>query len=130
MTTEELLKPRYKVIASYPNNEVLVGTKFYKESESFFFPGTDVDKYPHLFRKLSWWEEREEKDMPQYVKMESPFDNLKVGIYEVEKWVQEPNADIWFKLSFDEVGFSMDAVKDCFPATPEEYQAYKSQNNH
>jgi hypothetical protein len=27
-----------------------------------------VDKYPHLFRRLEWWEEWEISDLPDYIK--------------------------------------------------------------
>jgi hypothetical protein len=39
---------------------------------------TYFDKYPHLFRKLEWWEERKENDMPDYLK--SVKSNLIVGV--------------------------------------------------
>lgn len=79
MNTEELLKPRYKVIADYPNSPYTVGDvyKFKKklrnsfyEKENGFSPANlyAPDQYPHLFRKLEWWEERNETDLPQYVK--------------------------------------------------------------
>lgn len=71
-TSKELLQPRYKVIADYPNsifeiNDVIdvVEDMYYLEgyTEGFFSP------YPHLFRKLEWWEERGEEDMPKKVKL-------------------------------------------------------------
>lgn len=83
MTNEQLMQPRYLVIADYPdcfaNVGVVLNLKYnsgqsqyeydhtehggtYTSSESWF------DEYPHLFRRLEWWEFRDEKDMPEYVK--------------------------------------------------------------
>lgn len=87
MNTEELLKPRYKVIADWPNNTFPIGTVLIKhdswdnwthveETEEFVrnelvgFKEDGIKKYPHLFRKLEWWEERKVEDMPEYVKHE------------------------------------------------------------
>lgn len=76
METQELLKPRYKVIADYPQNNFPVG---------YIFPAYEVEvdkvgqqfidielkvmaKYPHLFRPLQWWEERKPEEMPDWLK--------------------------------------------------------------
>lgn len=61
MTTKELLRPRYKVIADYPQSIYEVGyvielyhkTNPVVEGQKGFY-----DMYPHLFKKLEWWEER------------------------------------------------------------------------
>lgn len=79
MNTEELLKDRYKVIADYPNSPYTVGDvyKFKKKLRNSFyekengFSQTNLyapEKYPHLFRKLEWWEERTIDEMPEYVR--------------------------------------------------------------
>ncbi len=81
MTKEELLKPRYKVIADYPNSRYQVGRVvdfIFKHGgwrhEYVTHEGLDYDyvstfeEYPHIFKKLEWWEERDEKDIPDYVK--------------------------------------------------------------
>ena len=87
----DLTTPRYIVIADYPNSPFKVGeilifipqfmhrnkgliqqtqySDVYKCLNNFIF-ATDIDKYPHLFRRLEWWEHRDIKDMPQYVKWE------------------------------------------------------------
>ena len=63
---QELLKPRYKVIADYPGNIWAIGSvldlNISKQLSSYY------DKYPHLFRRLEWWEDRDVKDMPEYLK--------------------------------------------------------------
>lgn len=69
----ELMKPRYKVIADYPDSKYKVDEIIeltwndplpnkYGGYQSFY------NKYPHLFKKLQWWEERKEDEMPEYVK--------------------------------------------------------------
>lgn len=71
MKIEELLQPRWKVIADYPNNGHDLGDiiNIYQEKNSV----TDqqrafFNKYPHLFKPLQWWEDRAAEDMPEYVK--------------------------------------------------------------
>jgi len=83
MTPEDLLKPRYKVIAGYPDMPFEVGeiiieenlgatiNPFYQvgrfgfsNSPSLYYP----EKYPSNFRLLKWWEERKPEEMAAYVK--------------------------------------------------------------
>ena len=55
MTTEELLTPRYIIIADYPNNffgkvgDIITPSSF--ECEADFYDW-ELDKYPHLFKEL------------------------------------------------------------------------------
>lgn len=71
MTTEELLIPRYEIIADYPNNsfgkvgDIITPQSF--ESEDDFYDW-ELDKYPHLFRSLHWAEKREIEELPEYGK--------------------------------------------------------------
>jgi hypothetical protein len=74
MTPEQLMQPRYKVIADYPKSIHPVGTIIDAgwQSEDLLYCDWDGPRcrdFPHLFKKLEWWEEREEKDMPEYVKI-------------------------------------------------------------
>jgi hypothetical protein len=72
MTTEELLKPRYKVIADYPFNPYVIGdlvtitltrvlltvTTEWSELDEFrvdvdnFVPISRLNQYPHLFKQI------------------------------------------------------------------------------
>ena len=84
MTKQELLKPRYEVIADYPKSHFQIGDlikmkEIYPYSGySYELQGGDIaapeyfDQYPHLFKPLSWWQHRELKDMPEYVKVVNP----------------------------------------------------------
>lgn len=74
MSTEEqkiaeLLKPRYKVIADYPGSPFKVNDVLNERNgeDKFYNWIHMMESYPHLFRKISWWEDREEKDMPEYL---------------------------------------------------------------
>ncbi len=82
---QELLKPRYKVIADYPGNEIPIGTILFKHNNTYWTDGKQYEfyepektfiEYPHLFRRLEWWEDRDVKDMPEYVKCIKTPDNF------------------------------------------------------
>lgn len=87
MTAKELLKPRFEVIADYPNPK-----------DYCYFPVGEIikiesledinylEKYPHLFRKLNWWEHRKIEDMPK--KVMSLADDKK-DTYIIEEWDME-----------------------------------------
>lgn len=74
MTNEELLIPRFKVIADYPDNPLPVGEII----EGSLAPegGPDwKEKFPHIFIKLKWWENRKQQDMPDFLKVKSRLKN-------------------------------------------------------
>jgi len=113
MTTEnkaidDLMKPRYKVIADYPDNEFSVGEILPDEVVSN--EEDEILKYPHLFKKLEWWEERRESEMPEYVKI---FDV-------VERFDK-------FKSRWE--SFLAITKKDFTPATEVEYLNQKQQGH-
>ena len=73
MTVEQLLQPRFKCIADYPKSIYKVGEIFNcgGMSEDLLYcdkDGPRMSDYPHLFKRLNWWEEREIEDMPRYIK--------------------------------------------------------------
>lgn len=67
MTTKELLKPRYKVIAIYPTSK-------YANMGKVLIPENDEQELyyknePLRYKKLYWWEDRNIKtDMPKYIR--------------------------------------------------------------
>ena len=92
MTAAELMKPRFEIIADYPNNEFgKVGDILdrdwghYPNGEEFE-PEWKISDYPHLFRKLNWWEKRTTEQMPK--KVMSILDD-KGDTYEIEEWDME-----------------------------------------
>lgn len=86
---EMLLRPRYKVIAPWPEmgrwlaevgdiiTEYPTGTARNQNGDAV--PTFEWDTFPHLFRKLEWWEERRPEEMPGYVKTSD-------SIFKVDKW--------------------------------------------
>ncbi len=111
MTVENLMMPRYKVIADYPGMD-----DSYEIGEVLKPAYTGiVDAYPHLFRKLNWWEERKVEDMPDYVKWD-------VGIYPT--WKKIMKVDKWNSNgSFDHENVTISVI-NCFPATEQQYNDY------
>jgi len=77
LTTEQLLVPRYKVIANYPTSNMYfnVGDVLsWSDQYNSYLGGKDaslhkdtVEKYPHIFKMLEWWEERQPEEMPGYL---------------------------------------------------------------
>lgn len=133
MNVADLMKPRFKVVAMYPYcpwelNEILIPD----EDEEMVNPATgfvasskvlslsDIQLYPHLFRKLAWYEERDVKDMPEYVKIATTnFSELRPNgtIHKVTYWNMNDGAnldDYWY--DFTEV----------LPATQHDYETFKN----
>lgn len=85
MTIEELLKPRYKVIAKYPESrfgvdEILtqwIGNIFVGKNPYTVL--SNPNDYPAIFKELKWWQEREIEDLPKYLKIDD-------SIRKVIKW--------------------------------------------
>lgn len=139
MKKEELMQPRYKVIANYPGQPVAIGQLLNDRlSESFHITTTysfegfelvpcanwvnedEVKKYPALFKKLEWWEDRKPEDMPDFLKA------TEGGIIKVKKWQideDETNPHLYFTTQADKLGFY---PRKHLPATLEEYTAYHS----
>lgn len=72
MTTEELLQPRFKVIANFPDNTRNIGDIIYVDNKKEKYWSDNFEKwlstFPHLFRKLKWFEDRAIEDLPEYLK--------------------------------------------------------------
>lgn len=82
------MKPRYKLIALWPYCDDTIGTIFtpypIERRVQIICPegpkGTIIpsdknrcasafyDQFPHLFKRLEWWEERKPEEMPEYAK--------------------------------------------------------------
>jgi hypothetical protein len=135
LLVEQLLRPRYKVIASFWYNPFEIGqilllylNSFNNWAYTFDDPcgdttqvlESDFSEYPHLFKKLEWWEGRKPEEMPQYVKwnydphIDDPI--MKNHVRKVEGWEQ---AGYGVKINIDVI-----ATKHWIPATEAEYNAY------
>lgn len=121
---EALLKPRYKLVLDYPMNIDEVGTVYnidMSDGHGLVFKET-CDLYPHLFRKLEWWEEREVEEMPGYVKT-NPVDK-NWNTHSVEK-VECFYGDDKEYISVDGLDENAQHLTEWFlPATEQDYTLY------
>jgi hypothetical protein len=103
MTAEELLKPRFEVLEEYPNckfrkGEILVRIKhatndyYHTDENSIYAEITlgEIEKYPHLFRKLYWWEHRTIEDMPKKLICKAIPNDTEI------MYIKEWNMDIFY----------------------------------
>lgn len=121
MSNEELMRPRYKVIAIDTTESFQIGDILNHPPEwhdyiwvtptgkCIFYP----EKYPHLFKKLEWWEERKIEDMPEYLNCPS-----RKMFFRVERW---------HKSYFIIDGKQKMQYRNYIPATAAEYEQYINQ---
>lgn len=95
MTAIELLIPRFEVIGTYPKSKFKKGdmleripnatNDWYNANKSIDADILleEIEQYPHLFRKINWWEKRTVCDMPKRVM--SMADDKK-HTYDIEEW--------------------------------------------
>lgn len=131
MTHEELLIPRYKVIADWPmphcgENPIKSGDILMQYLENstvwrLIKHGNWTDettynpeKYPHLFKLLAWHEERKIEEMPQYVKRDT-------SIYKVTEWCDDGTNELYATWEDNESGCYM---RSFLPATLSQYTSY------
>ena len=127
MTKEELMKPRYEVVADYPGRpmtmpigHILVLDKFgagkywheYTDEEPIHIDEGST-RFPKVLRLLYWWEQRKPEEMPEYVK------------YTIRGFIIKCS-DCWNGEMYvvDEYSFSW---RYCEPATETEYTNYITQ---
>lgn len=88
MTAKELLNPRYEVIADYPGNTSVIGSVWecpnYDNDFTVEYWVQSNDRYPHLFRKMNWWEKRNIEDMPKRLICKAITDDTE--IMEIQEW--------------------------------------------
>ncbi|WP_233899240.1 hypothetical protein [Tenacibaculum piscium] len=81
MKAKELLIPRFEVIETYPKGKFKKGdlleripnatNNWYNHNKSLIDAEIlleDIEKHPHLFKKLNWWENRKVEEMPMKLK--------------------------------------------------------------
>lgn len=109
---QELLKPRYKVVALWPSTDFVLGQIITNLGESAI---RYYDEWPHLFKKLEWWRGRKIEEMPEYLKLRG------------QNWVFKP---IKYLLPFEvicpdeETKTFTHQLQNFIPATETEYLSY------
>lgn len=121
---KDLMIPRYKVIADWPGSlsievgQIITGNVGEVGAEMF-----RLDAFPHLFRKLNWYEERDIEYMPKYVKLS--FDGKTHFVHKVERWTRENSDGQPLYEYFNKVNYlTIGCVSELLPATEEEYNDY------
>jgi len=133
MTTEALMKPRYKVISNYPGSIYNIGDiieqidgyfDLYKDGSTLYLE-IELKKYPNIFKPLAWWEERKVSDMPMFI-----FDkeNSQI-IYKVKQWHSD-GCTFYIGNKFDsDVFYPSPSINEYFlPSTESDYLTYKQSN--
>lgn len=128
MTVEELINPRYELIADFPGNKLHVGDVIHCPVRFTFDFGKELwikshDNYPHLFKKLNWWEKRQESDMPMYLR--SDLDKKHPTFHKILKWEMK---ELWGVIDPIERSvcslMAFNPEYGYFPATEQEYNSY------
>lgn len=115
LTKEELLAPRFLVIADYPNSIFKVGKILSGDYEGRIYCDPNSCKYsdfPHLFQKLYWFEKRDKSELPEYIKMNYTNTYHKITSRE-------------YHSGFFYVGENIQFLTHSEPATLEEYEMNK-----
>ena len=99
MTAKELMQTRFEVIETYPKSKFKKGdileripnatNDWYNADKSLINADIlleEIEQYPHLFRKLNWWEKRTADQMPK--KVMSILDD-KGDTFEIQEWDME-----------------------------------------
>jgi hypothetical protein len=123
MSYEDLMKPRYKVIADYPGcpfkvGEILQKTKYMSGKEFVRGMLHQPDDYPANFQRLEWWQDRAETDPPEYVKR-------KGIVYKVDRWSKSFQNIHWLGCY---VSNSYMPCEELTPATETDYNTCKKEN--
>lgn len=116
LSKEELLRPRYKVIANYPGTRYKIGMILkYDDGMQNFDTPNKFSLYPAIFEQIHWWQYRIKEDMPSFLKYPSG------NIYKVTEWViTDDGDDTYFHYENDEKGIGRHPATS-YPVTEEEF---------
>lgn len=127
----ELEIVRYEVIADYPGQLFQMGDiiETYESAMCYAIGDNEtwsekvsLKYYPTIFKLLKWWEHIEEKDAPEYVKLNPENTRGQKNIFKVTKAVSYPEGD--FEIYIDDAEFPGAHAKYFLPATEQEYIDY------
>jgi hypothetical protein len=126
--SKDLMAPRYKVIAGWPRGGFPVGLVFTGTTLNDLNKSViECDKYPHLFKKLEWHEERtaewfEQVKYLRYGELESGY-----FIYEVLEWdlfnEEQAIRGAWSK-HHEDYYLPLSTSQKVYPATKEEFENF------
>lgn len=122
LTTEQLMQPRWEVIADYPGSAFKVGQILLKKLGRL-----NPDKYPGIFQRLAWWEFRTKNDMPEYLRIISEINGSDNRGHVFKAIPGAYNKHIAEGYSEDGKGFDNILIYCFSPATEEEYNTYQAQ---
>lgn len=119
LTTEQLMQPRWEVIADYPGSVLNVGYVF-TNANAWQESGFDPDKYPGIFKTLEWWRGRFIEELPLYLKTHGGV------VFETKYKFSMRSNKLKFANPYGEWSPSS-TLTNLLPATEEEYNAYQAQ---
>lgn len=114
MTKEELTRIRYIVLMDFPGNTRSVGSiktipdTFALNNKAREHWISIHEKYPKIYRRLDWWEQRQQSDMPKFVHYPDGMVYKLQGV---------------FAYFHNEKGNRID-ISYCQPASEEEYNSH------
>lgn len=138
----DLLALRYKVTNPYPEMErhnIKVGdiitrseNPMYADKTEDGNPIVDIDHeiFPAIFKKIEWYEDREEKDMPEYLKSKigDLHGNFKYTYHKIIKWDMELMIGYITHINVCNLRLWKPEY-NYYPATKEEFESYQSTIN-
>lgn len=155
-TIDHLITPRYKILAMYPCSPYQIGdiVKITQDDSNFFLAITtkevnefsdgepvpherfhhisEIEEYPAVFKKMYWWEERTEDEMPEYLKIKKDVRSGPWEFFKIKKWEMstlQAFTDIEKRIACSVLTWNPEMTYQ--PATEQEYLDYiKNRNNN
>lgn len=130
LSVEELLKPRWKVIADYPNSPFFIGQVFaipnFDRQFTKDYWAAEKNKFPNIFEPLPWWKDRDVNEFPEYLKV---YYKERVEFHKVNQWLHMIGDQTVYEY-FNKDGLQLrETTRGTDPATKEEYDAYLQTTN-
>jgi len=135
LSVEELMKPRYKVseegypdmifysgqILTLSHIDDLTKQPFWKSPKRNDWYEPFFNRFPSIFKRLEWWEERRLEEMPEYIKFYLPLP-AKHSIGKVLQWIPKRDC-MWVSLESNPSQNIVLGTEDS-PATEEQYLTF------
>lgn len=133
LTKEQLLISRVMCVGTEPGTPNYPGSEFntgdilmetirllYSKvgQESCRISKGMLDRFPHLFRPMPWWEGRKPEDMPEYIKYGQG------AVYKVIEWKENEHYGVYALCERGE-DYPLIMQPQTSPATEQEYLDYK-----